>query len=213
MSNNSSNINRSASTILTDLTNKDPDLKTSIKEIVDTFGANSFALVMIFFSIPVAVPIPYPPGFTLLFGLPLMIFSFQLIFNYEAVKLPKAFENYKIKNSTLIKICSKIIPVLKKIEKGLKPRYAFVKTKLCTRLIGILSLFCAAFIASPFPFTHTIPAWGISIMCLGLFELDGLVIIIGYIIAIIGNITSLMAVYIYWYLVKKIWLIVVSYFN
>jgi hypothetical protein len=195
---------RLASETLATLSAKKPEGKTSLKDIILEFHENGFALLMIFFSLPIAIPLPYPPGFTTLFGVPLILFSVQMILGYENIRLPQKIENYEINNSTLIMISGKTIPMLQKIEKYLKPRYGFANSVYCEQILGVISLICAISIAIPLPLTNSIPAWGITIMSLGLLKRDGLIIIAGIIVAIIGNIVAAFAVMASWYLVKKV---------
>ena len=39
-----------------------------ISEIMEDFHENGILLAMFFFALPVAVPLPYPPGFTTIMG-------------------------------------------------------------------------------------------------------------------------------------------------
>ena len=43
-----------------------------------------FALLLILFSFPMAIPLPYPPGFTTILGLPLIFYGMQI--NFGGVK-------------------------------------------------------------------------------------------------------------------------------
>ncbi|MDF2964882.1 MAG: exopolysaccharide synthesis, ExoD family protein [Rickettsiaceae bacterium] len=196
--------NRLASETLSTLAKKTPDGKTRLKDIILEFHENGFALVMIFFSLPIAIPLPYPPGFTTLFGVPLILFSIQMMLGYENIKLSKRIEEYEINNSTLIMIAGKAIPILQRIEKYLKPRYSFANSVYCEQILGFISLVCAISIAIPLPLTNSIPAWGITVMSLGLLKRDGLIILLGILVSIIGNIIAFFAVMGSWYLVKAV---------
>lgn len=195
---------RLASESLSNLAQKNPDEKTLVGSIIEEFRENGLALIMIFFALPIAIPLPYPPGFTTLFGLPLVILSIQMILGFHRVKLPSRVENLQISNSTLIMVTNKAIPLLRRIEKYLKPRFEFASSKYCEQFIGFISLICAIAIAIPLPFTNSIPAWGITVMSLGLLGRDGLVIIVGFIISVIGNFIAGAAVVGSWYLIKNI---------
>ena len=54
-------------------------------------------------------------------------------------------------------------------------------------------MFASFAIAIPLPFTNAIPALGITIMNLGLLNRDGLTIIIGFFVAIIGTMIAFLA--------------------
>jgi hypothetical protein len=179
-----------ASITLEKLGEKPSDGKTTISELLEDFSENGLLLALIFFSLPVAVPLPYPPGFTTVMGTPLMILSFQMLLGYHKVKLPQKINQYEMKNSMLIAICNKVVPLLKYLENYIKPRFSFARSFYCEQFIGLVSLICAISVAIPLPLTNAVPALSITIMCLGLLNRDGLVIIFGFIIGIIGLIIA-----------------------
>jgi hypothetical protein len=176
-----------ASVIIKKIGEKDLESQTTIAELMADFQDNGILLAMIFFALPIAVPLPYPPGFTTVVGVPLMILSYQLLIGSGTVKLPQKINEYKIKNSMLNTISNKMVPIVEYVEKYVKPRYGFAKSVYCEQLIGFISLIASIAIAIPLPFTNSIPALGISIMCLGQLNRDGLVIGAGIVISFIGT--------------------------
>ena len=168
--------------------------KTKISEIIEDFHENGILLAMVFFALPVAVPLPYPPGFTTIMGIPLFILAFQMLIGSKQVKLPNKINNYEIKNSTLKIISEKIVPVIEAIEKYVKPRFSFARSVYCEQFVGFISLLAAVSVALPIPLTKAIPAGGITIMALGLLNRDGIVIVAGFIIAVIGMLVAITAI-------------------
>lgn len=168
--------------------------KTKISELMEDFSENGILLVMIFFSLPIAVPLPYPPGFTTILGIPLMILSIQMIVGSKKVRLPSRINNYEIKNSTLKMISDKTVPIIRGIEKYIKPRLSFAQSVYCERFIGVVCLIAAFSVALPIPFTNAIPALGIVVMSLGLLNRDGIVIIAGLTITMIGVLVAFIAI-------------------
>lgn len=175
-----------ASVIIKNIGEKDLESQTTIAELMQDFQDNGILLAMIFFALPIAVPLPYPPGFTTIVGVPLIILSYQLLIGSSKVKLPQKINDYKIKNSILNTISNKMVPIVESVEKYIKPRYGFAKSVYCEQLIGLISLIAAIAIAIPLPFTNAIPALGISVMCLGQLNRDGLVIGAGILISFVG---------------------------
>ena len=102
--------------------------KTKISELMEDFHENGILLAMIFFALPVAIPLPYPPGFTTIMGIPLVILSIQMLIGSKKVKLPQKINNYELKNSTLKTISNKIVPIIEMIEKYVKPRFSFARS-------------------------------------------------------------------------------------
>lgn len=191
---------------------KDQRTSTKISELIEDFHENGILLAMIFFALPVAIPLPYPPGFTTIMGIPLMVLSIQMIIGSKQVKLPKRVNDYKMKNTTLKMISEKVVPIIKKIEKYVKPRFSFAQSVYCEQFIGIICLIAAMAIAIPLPLTNAVPAQGITIMALGLLNRDGLVVLAGLLVATIGVFIAVSAVAAMWYIVIKFKDLVVSFF-
>jgi hypothetical protein len=192
----------SVSETLEKLARKDQKGSTKILDILEDFHENGILLAMIFFALPISTPLPSPPGFTTIIAMPLIILSIQMIFGSKRIKLPQKINNYEIKNSTLKLVNDKIVPIIKAIEKYTKPRLGFAKSVYCEQFIGFLSFVAAISIAIPLPLTNALPALGISVMALGLLNRDGIVIIIGCTITIIGLTVALSAVLASWMAIK-----------
>lgn len=191
-----------ASSILKSLGEKSPEGTTKISEIIEEFHENGILLAIIFFSLPIAVPLPYPPGFTTIIGVPLVVLSIQLLMGSTKVWLPEKVNNYELKNSTLIMICNKVVPIIISIERYVKPRFSFAKTIYTHQFVGFISLISAILVALPIPFTNAMPALGITIMTLGLLNRDGVVIIMGFIVSIIGALIAISAALASWVALK-----------
>ena len=130
-----------------------------------------------------------------------------MIIGSKQILLPSRVNNYRIKNSTLKMISDKTIPVIKFIEKYIKPRGRFAKSVYTEQILGIVCLLASISIAIPLPLTNAMPALGISVMNLGFLNRDGLVIIGGVIITIIGLTIATSAVIASWLLLKNLFML------
>ena len=185
---------RKVSGIFLDLSKKEKDEKTRVGELLIDFRENGLLLMMMFFALPIAIPLPYPPGFTTIMGIPLILLSFQMLFGFKQVVLPSKVSRYAISNSVIISISNKVVPLLRLLEKYIKPRFSYAKSTYCEQFIGLISLICAIAVAIPLPLTNSIPALGIVVMALGLLNRDGLVILLGLAVSIIGLFVAAVAV-------------------
>jgi hypothetical protein len=172
------------SQILAEFLLSDPKETIQIKNILEKFQGNSFLLTLIFFAIPGIIPLP--PGMTIIIAIPLILLSLQMLLGYEKVILPKRLNEIKLKNSTLIKIANKAIPILQKIESFLKPRFSIITNILSKKTISIIIFLSAICVMNPLPFTHSVPSFAIIIISLSLIKADGLVMICGILIAFSG---------------------------
>lgn len=176
--------------ILQNLANESKSEYINLQEINHALHERGFGILLLFFSIPTAIPLPYPPGFTSLVGLPLMFFTFQMLLGYDSPRLPKWIGEKKIKFSTMKAVIDKTLPVLIKLERFVKPRLDVVSNPIGERIIGLVGFLCAVSVFLPIIFGNAIPSLGIFIMALGLLNRDGLVIIAGFIVSIIGLIIA-----------------------
>ncbi|WP_342268019.1 exopolysaccharide biosynthesis protein [Candidatus Tisiphia endosymbiont of Empis tessellata] len=190
------------SSVFYKLGQKEKKEKTRISELLVDFHENGLLLTILFFAIPVAIPLPYPPGFTTIVGIPLMILSMQMLLGFRQVSLPSKINNYQISNDIIINISDKIVPKIKFIEKYIRPRFSFAASIYCEQFIGLISLICSIAISIPLPLTNAVPALGITIMALGLLNRDGLTIVLGFITSIVGLIIAFIAISASWISIK-----------
>ena len=194
-----------ASQLLEELAAEKKNTKTiSFGEINDYLSERGFAILMILFSFPMAIPLPYPPGFTTILGLPLLLFSIQMIMGLNKPSLPKWIANKSITTSHLIFAIEKSAKYFVKIEKLLKPRLPYFSSIHGEKLIGIVSTLCAITVVLPIMFGNAVPSAGILIMALGLLGKDGMLIIIGIITSIIGLLVASLVVYLFFFGAKLI---------
>ena len=133
--------------VLENLSKKEIGGKTSLSEVVTQFHDIGFAVMMFLLSMPVAIPLPYPPGSTAIFGIPLLILSIQMIMGYSEVHLPKIITNYKISNKRIVIFAEKAIIILPKIEKYIDIVSSFVPKRYLYRcLYYILKFFLMPFV-------------------------------------------------------------------
>lgn len=182
--------------------------KTKVSEIIEDFHENGIILAMIFFALPIAIPLPYPPGFTTIIGMPLIFLSAQMLLANKKVHLPLKVRNYEINNSTLKMISNKIVPIVMTIEKYTKPRSSFAKSIYCEQLVGFICIVASVAIIMPLPFTNAIPAQGVTVMAIGLLNRDGFVILCGFFIALIGIVIAFTAIIGSWVAIKYLFSLV-----
>jgi len=182
---------RPTSEILTRVVDGNNNDTITVEEIKNSLNERGFGLLMAVSSLPLCIPFPAPPGYTTFFSIPLFIFSIQMILGMDSPWLPKWVGNKRIKRTKLAKFIEKAVPLLRKIEKLLKPRMINSNIEGWEKLIGVSSFIFSISIAIPIPLTNLPPGYGILIMSLGLLSKDGLTILIGLIVGIMGVILTI----------------------
>lgn len=177
--------------IIEDFVNKSSSDRIPIHDLIEAMDGVGFGLTMMIFAFGVIIPLP--PPFPSIISLPLVIFSLQMIVGYSAPKLPKTFSNLSVKRSVLAMLVQKSSPYIRKVEKVLKRRLLFMTSPIAERVVGIFTLIFSIFILLPVPLSNLIPGIGILVISFGLLGEDGLVVIVGIAIGMIGVFISISA--------------------
>lgn len=169
----------------------------TMRQINKALHERGFGILMVLFVLPCCLPVPVPPGVPLIFSIPLIFLSLQMILGNETPWLPKWVGRKRIRRSTLAAIIKKAAPVLRRIEYFLRPRLSFASTRRGERVVGLLIFFFAVIIALPLPlpFSNFVPGVGILLISLGLLGKDGVMIILGTLVGLVGATMVLSALY------------------
>ena len=169
---------RALSHVLEDLAARQDGNAVSVRTIRDALADRSFAtflLLTCLFNL-----LPFPPGSTLVLGVPVIVVAVQMVFGMDTVWLPKFFLNISLTAKTFNKLTTVILPRMQKLERIIRPRYwPFATRKFAERVIGAISLLFGIFVFIPLPFTNWLPALAGAICALALSERDGIWLAIG----------------------------------
>ena len=179
--------------IIEDVVNKSLSDRVRIGDIVGAMESSGFGLTMVIFAF--AVVLPTPPPIPSLFAIPLLFFAMQMFIGYQSPKLPKFIAKISVKRRALELIVRKSSPYIDKVEKILRPRLQFMTYPLVERVIGGLIFILAIFISIPIPFSNFFPGAGVLLISFGLIGKDGVFVIAGIGIGIIGIIISMLAIF------------------
>lgn len=149
--------------------------------LVKALHERGIGALMVLFALLVMIPIP---GINTLSGIPLILLSAQQARGRHTVWLPPRVMDKAIDRKDTIESIAKILPLLRKLEKILRPRMIWVTTSGKTRVFGAMSLAMSLFASIPVPLTHTVPGFGLLLIALGTTQRDGLAIVTGAVIGI-----------------------------
>jgi hypothetical protein len=171
--------------LLAENTQGDGDI--SINEILGLLGERAFGLGILVFSLPNSLPIPSPPGFSTITGIPIILLGLQMAFGRKTPWLPRRIGNYKIARSKFAEFLVKALPYIQKVERLLHPRLHFMHSKFAERIIGVIFLAFGVILSMPIPFANFLPGLSMSLVALGLIELDGALILGGILLGVFGT--------------------------
>lgn len=180
------------SEILEDIKFNNSDKKyITIEEIQRYLNQIGFYLLIIFFSFPLALPLPYPPGFTTIVGIPLLFFSLQMLIGRKSPWLPKWLGKRRISTQKFSLLIDKAMPYVKKIEKIFRPRMKIIaENNIVEKVVILLSCIFSAYIILPLFIVNHIAGAGILLMFLALLNKDGMMIIVGIVVGVVGSILA-----------------------
>lgn len=168
------NEKKRTSDLLQEIADRQGDGSITIGQFVEMLGDRSFALTILIFSLPNSLPVPGIPGFSTLTGLPILIIALQIVFGRASIWLPKQVAEKQFSQAVVTKIVLKALPVIRWLERFIKPRLTPLCESLGERFIGLLIVLMALILVLPIVGGNFLPGFSISLMALALLENDGM---------------------------------------
>ncbi len=151
-------------------------------EIVDRLDERAFGLLWLLLCLPCIPPFVYV--LPQIVSLPMLALGVQMANGRQSPWLPRKFRErrFQLKEFTkVLNICEKYVRWFEAIA---RPRLPAVTGRLGARILGGLLVIPSLSILLPLIGTNTVPSIGIAIASLGLVQRDGLLVILGMIIAL-----------------------------
>jgi hypothetical protein len=158
----------------------------SVGDLIDGLGDRAFSIIFLLLVLPTAVP--GPPGLPVVFGIPLLFVTAQLLLGKPRPWLPGIIRRRRFSRPALLQMLNRARPKLARLEAVCRPRLSRLSDRRGERWIAGFFFFCTLFLVNPIPvpFSHLPLAFAMTILALGFVERDGIVIIVGTIAALIG---------------------------
>lgn len=158
----------------------------TIDEILAALHHRGFGLLFILLAIPNLPPIPMIPGISTLFGIPLFLLALQWTIGRDRPTLPRAIGRKQFNRAKFNRAISKVLPLLRGVEKLAKPKLEFVLSRRGEMFLGAFAMVFSVVLAAPIPFSNLLPAYGLAALGIGLLERDGRFALVGWVIGIGG---------------------------
>jgi hypothetical protein len=168
---------QSLSTVLEQIKLTAPCERIAIGDLLLAADDRAFAALLFLFAVPNVLPTP--PGTSSALGVPLILLSAQLALGRRTPWLPGVIAHRSVKQADFVRIVDRLLPLLRRVERVLKPRIALLSTPLAERLIGVLCLLLSIVLALPIPLANVPPAAAICVLALGLLASDGIGLLLG----------------------------------
>jgi len=164
------------------------DRKKTIRDLLDTFGPRSFAILFIVLMALPALPLPTGAVSHVLEILS-MLLSLELIIGRTEVWIPKRFHDRELKGLSNPKFGRTLVKRIRWFEKFSRPRMAgLLENRLTGVAFGaaVFGFALTAFLAPPFSGLDTLPALGAVVLSLGVLLGDIVIAGIGLGVGAIG---------------------------
>lgn len=159
--------------------------KITYQNVLQSLGDSAFGLVLLFFSLPSALPLASIPSISVIFSIPILLFSGQMILGRKTLWLPSILAKRAVSRQALTKISQKATPYLIKINHLLKPRWLFMTSRVMEIINGIVIFCLALLLMFPIPFSNFFFAGLLILFSLGIIEKDGILIALAYVASIV----------------------------
>jgi len=156
--------------------------------VLTVFKASSFGLVLAVVSLPSALPIP-APGMSVPFGFLVIFVAAQIIGGRKKLWLPQTWQQKEVPTKTFRKHLPLMLKFVRFFEFFIKPRLDFI-FRLGVPVAGVIIFLAGVSMLIPIPGTNTLPALGAFIMALGMLERDGLALLGGALVSLLGLVVT-----------------------
>ena len=159
--------------------------RLTVADIVAVLRDRSFAILVVLLGLPNCLPMP--PPIPLVCGLLLALVAGQIAAGLVSPWLPSRLLRSSLPQASVDRAIARALPILRRLERHSRPRFAFLETPLAFRLIGFLLVAFALGLLVAAPVIGQIPIGvAVCLIGLGLVERDGVLVLVGFLIGTAG---------------------------
>lgn len=151
-----------------------PPERVSLGDVIAALGDRSLGTILLVVSLPTVAPVPL--GVSVLFNLPLLLFSIRLLFGKDSARLPGWLLRRSVERATAARMLGAVLPRLRWIERMLQPRLRVLAGIDRARWFGFLCVLLAVIAFVPVPLMGWLPGFALVFLSLGLIERDGVAV-------------------------------------
>ncbi len=164
-------------TALDDLAASIPGDGISVAGILAQLGGRGYGFAIFLLAAPNLTPGPSLPGFSTLFGLPMLALALGMLLGRPHPVLPRFLGDRRIARARLVRMLGLMVPVARQADRLLRPRMpALVRAR---RLDAAALVALSVLLVLPFPFVSLAAAGAALLIALGLLAEDGGAIALG----------------------------------
>lgn len=171
----------------------DPAGRLTCNGLIEIVGADSHILAILVFS--VLNLLPGPPGYSIVIGLAIMAFAVMMLIG-KPLRVWSVVGERQIPLTILVKLLEFLAGFTRFISGFSSPRVPALSAPRLLPLIAVMAFIFGVAMLTPIPFTNTLPSLGLAIICVGMLNRDGIAVLVGSTVAIIGLVLLALALWI-----------------
>jgi len=160
------------------------DSLLTIAAFLEGLETRSFAFIVAALVLPNCIPTGIPLLSTVT-GIPMLVVVAQAYYGRTTPCLPDYLGRRALQRGRLQDFLARMRPHIERIESGIHPRQAWWVTGVRLRLLHGAFALMVVILALPIPFDNLFAAWAILFFCMALLESDGVMAILGWLLALV----------------------------
>jgi len=175
----------------------------TIGSLTDLLDERSFAVVLMVLMLPSALPIP-TGGVTHVLEVFAALIALQMVVGRHELWIPRRLARKELGATFTGKAAPKLLRFIRWFERHSRPRLArLLDRRPVVSVLGVVLLVfvIGAFVAPPFSGLDTLPSLGVVVICLGVVFADGLIVVAGLVIGVVGLVLEVLLAAALWSLV------------
>ena len=162
----------------------------TLRELLGYVGEQGLLVFSAILALPFLIPVSLPFTSTVL-GLPMLLIGIAVILG-RLPWLPERLLDRSLPSDTVQRVLGRGAQMARRFEHLVRPRMlALTGSAFTNSLHGVAMVLAVLLLMAPLPFVplaNTLPAIAIILLCLGIAERDGLVLLAGYAVAAVSSV-------------------------
>jgi hypothetical protein len=162
--------------------------RVTLRELLGLVGEQGLLVFCAVLAMPFLLPVTLPFMSTAL-GLPMLLIGVAVVLN-RLPWLPDRLLDHALPSETVQHVLERAVHSADRFEHLVRPRLlALTATPFVNSVNGVIVVLAVLLLMAPLPlvpFANTLPGIGIILLCLGMAERDGAVILLGYVVTLLS---------------------------
>lgn len=171
---------------------EDPEALFTCNDLLALVGPRSHILAILLFSL--LNLLPAPPGYNFVMALIIIALCISLLFKRE-MRLKGYFGRMKLP----LKLVLRLMDVLGKLASWAarisSPRWRGLTGNAIMPVVAISGIIMCVLMLPPIPANNMLPSMGLAVICVGILNHDGLLVLLGGLVSLVGVIICCFAIW------------------